>query len=212
MRNDRELNQALLAGAEREQRLLAQELHDTLCQTLAGISLLAKLLHRRLERGGGIKPGETGKIVELLDEAIDHVRAPLRFADFPSDKNDLAASLGDLARIASKKINCSFKASGKLKIKNPQVARVLFRIAKEVIDHLIRDGNATKIAISLNPKTGLAVEVIGKSTDRSAASKRTLREIEFLRRYADAVGLKLSVESIPKGTFHLRCTIPRNSI
>jgi PAS domain-containing protein len=69
------LEREILEISGREQRRIGQDLHDGLCQHLAGIGFMAKVRERRVAAGGTADPVHAAEMVQLIDEAITMTRA-----------------------------------------------------------------------------------------------------------------------------------------
>ena len=70
----RNLEKELLNISDREQGRIGQDLHDDLCQQLAGIGLLSQVLGQNLERKSQRPTERAGQISKHLDDAIAHTR------------------------------------------------------------------------------------------------------------------------------------------
>src|SRR5271165_6687845 len=69
------LNREILEIVDGERQRLGRELHDGLCQSLAGIAALSSALSRSLAASGQPGPAAAaGEIVRLLDETIGEAR------------------------------------------------------------------------------------------------------------------------------------------
>lgn len=69
---DERLSAAELAANQAvnlERRVIAQELHDTICQSLVGISLLVNVLNRRVSKGVPLELND----LDLLGAMVEHV-------------------------------------------------------------------------------------------------------------------------------------------
>jgi signal transduction histidine kinase len=205
--NRRKLNHVLLQAAERESRRMAEELHDTLCQSLAGISLLVKRVQRRIENGRPVDPADLGRIAAHLDEAIDSVRAPIHLEALLAETNGLARVLEELCRAAGRKVPCRFESRGNLQTLRAPV-HVFYRVAREVLGNLLRHKSTREIAVSLEEKNGIMTMNI-RGVSESAP---TLPDADLLRRYADAVGIQLSISRAPTGALYVRCVYPEKKI
>jgi signal transduction histidine kinase len=65
----------ILAVADHEKERVGRELHDGLCQSLAGIAALSSALSRRLAVGAQPGPAAAAnEIVRLLNEAVGEAR------------------------------------------------------------------------------------------------------------------------------------------
>ena len=69
------LEREILEIADHEKQRLGRELHDGLCQSLAGIAALAATLSRSLAASSGPGPAAAAEeIVQLLNEMIGQAR------------------------------------------------------------------------------------------------------------------------------------------
>jgi signal transduction histidine kinase len=193
MRADRKLNALLLDAAIRERQLLAQDLHDTLCQNLVGLSLLVKLLVKRVEAGKPISLEEVNRINAGVEEAIEHSRAPLRAQFVSQTKEGLVKALQELAHLAGRKLECRLALSPGVVIRDERVAQVLYRIAEEAVREATRGPFAKELALSLAEEGDeVRLEVRGDgvfpmSDEREAGDG-------LLKSFADAVGIELVIE------------------
>jgi signal transduction histidine kinase len=94
------LEREVLEIAEREKQRLGRELHDGLCQSLAGIAALSSALSRSLAAGGQPGPAAAAdEIVRLLNEAIGEARDLAHgLSLISSNDSGLVGNLETLAR------------------------------------------------------------------------------------------------------------------
>ena len=111
------LEREILEVSEREKARVGQDLHDGLCQTITGIGLMAKLLHRSLEEENtplATISAEAKNIIDLLDEAKEEARC-LALGMYPVNIEEygLARALENLARDMARRfqITCKFNCS-----------------------------------------------------------------------------------------------------
>ena len=64
-------------AVDQERRRIARRLHDTSCQTLTGIRLMAELLARRLPEGSAMA-GDLAELVTLICRAVDELQSLAR--------------------------------------------------------------------------------------------------------------------------------------
>jgi len=150
------LEREILEIADQEKDRLGRELHDGMCQTLAGIAALSSTLAIRLDRDSdSAASADAREISILLNEAIVETR-------------NLAHSLGPLALHAvgleallqtlALNINDRFSVSCTLACDWP-IGRLhhdaeahLYRIAQEAVNNAMVHGCAQRIEISLGIK------------------------------------------------------------
>lgn len=73
--NRKRLEKAILDVSEREQRRIGKELHDGLCQELAGIAFLVKTMHHQLQAGEEVTEQAAADVAALLQQSVKHARA-----------------------------------------------------------------------------------------------------------------------------------------
>jgi PAS domain S-box-containing protein len=156
----------ILEIPDREQERLGRELHDGLCQTLAGISALSSTLSRKLARLGApasIADGQTAaadaaaEITWLLNEAIGEARDMARgLGAVGLSEGGLETALETLAldiRHLSR-ASCTFACDRPLGRLDREAERHLFRIAQEAVNNAVAHGKAKRIEIRLGAKGG----------------------------------------------------------
>jgi signal transduction histidine kinase len=204
------LDSALLKAAEREQRLVAEELHDTICQSLAGTSLLVKLLLRHVEEGKPIEPAEIARISGYLDDAIEEARTFVDAQALASRPGGLTEALEKLARITGKKIRCGFHADAEIIIDEPRALRVLYQIAREIVRDMLRRARSEAMVLSLcQDEKRITLEIRNETISRPQPE---IEDFRILQRYARAVGMKLVLESRTGGPAIVRCLLPRRGL
>lgn len=153
------LEKEILEISDREQRRIGQDLHDDLCQHLAGIGLMSEVLEQKLE--GKAEQAEAGRIAERVQGAIEQTRMLARGLS-PLDEMDSADLLTALSELASNtteifRVRCRFRGNDTVRVGDAAVSTHLYRIAQEAISNAIRHGGADDIAISLSAEADEAV-------------------------------------------------------
>jgi PAS domain S-box-containing protein len=147
------LEREIVEIADRERESLGRELHDGLCQTLAGISALSTTLARALAARSDLTSAEAAtEITKLLNEAIDEARnmargtGPLGLAQL-----GLVAAFKSLALTVEHqfRVSCTFECDGSFPRLGPESERHLFRLAQEAVRNGVTHGRAEHIEISL---------------------------------------------------------------
>ena len=147
----------VLQFQERERARLGRDLHDGVCQSLAGISLLLGIFADQLARGEGTAgehAAEVRRLQELLGQALFETRAVshgLTPVELDPAGVPFALALEGLARRtdACFGITCTVRCPTGLTL-GGTVAVHLYRIAQEAVGNAQRHGAAARVAIGLS--------------------------------------------------------------
>ncbi len=147
------LKREILEIADREKQRLSRELHDGLCQSLAGVAALTSALSRSLAAGAQPGPAAVAdEIVRLLNEAIGEAR-DIAHGLSPIFLNGagLAGGLETLARSVrhTQRVSCTFASSGRYPRLRHETEAHLMRIAQEAVRNAFAHGRADQIHMCL---------------------------------------------------------------
>ncbi|HEX5392116.1 MAG TPA: MASE1 domain-containing protein [Rhodocyclaceae bacterium] len=146
------LEAELLQADEEQQRKIGMELHDGLGQHLTSIAFFGATLRQRLEEKSLPETEAAQRIVGLINQSIEMVRA-LAQGLYPSSlKSDgLVTALKQLAETTCvlKGISCEVLAVPDIDIDDPLIAINLYRVAQEAVNNAVRHGRAKRVAIGL---------------------------------------------------------------
>ncbi|NLT24268.1 MAG: hypothetical protein GXX82_14605 [Syntrophorhabdus sp.] len=146
------LEREILEISGREQRRIGQDLHDSLCQHLAGIGFMGKVLERKTATGQPIRSEDVAEIVDLLDQAITLTRGfarglnPVRL-----EADGLMMALIELASNVERffGITCTFEYDSPILMSDNAAATHLYRIAQEALNNAIKHGKADSVTIAM---------------------------------------------------------------
>ena len=209
--NREQLQAELLKISEREKQLIAQELHDGLCQHFAGTALMASLLQRRLASRQDPDADQAQQICDLLNVGVDEVRN-LSHGLHPvkPEGEGLLESLTMLAQTVSRlfPIRCSFRCHAAVRVPNQATATHLFRIAQEAINNAMKHGEASRVLITLtNGVKGLVLAIRDNGIGIPVDVPTTGMGMEIMRHRADAIGGTLSVSRGGRSGTVVCCTV-----
>jgi signal transduction histidine kinase len=142
---------------ERERASIGQELHDDICQLLAGLSCMLDVLGRQV---AGVRPDLHSQLDELSSQihggmertrALAHGLVPARLVSMGLEK-----ALSELARqtLVSRQVKVDFSHSKGIPSHSNEQILHLYRIAQEAISNAIRHGGATGIELTLRKASG----------------------------------------------------------
>ena len=151
------LEQEILEISNREQHRIGQDLHDGLCQQLAGIELMCQVLEQKLAAKSKPEAERAGEIARHVREAITHTRSLARgLSPVEFEANGFMSALQELAANVQKlfQVQCRFECPKPVLIQNNAAATNLYRIAQEAINNAIKHGKAGCIVIALQYSDG----------------------------------------------------------
>jgi PAS domain S-box-containing protein len=201
----RVLEEELLNVSSREQQRIGQDLHDSLCQQLAGIEFRNSVLVQQLAKSPKAKT-EAAQIGELIRNATKQARALARgLAPVEIESNGLMAALSRLAANSANlfRIACTFECPQPVLLENRTSGTHLYRIAQEAIGNAVKHGRAKTILIGLIKLDGELVLTV--EDDGTGFAQKTgpiegmgLRIMEYR---AEMIGAMLRIDSVEgKGT------------
>ena len=147
----RGLEEELLSISSREQSRIGQDLHDGLCQQLAGIEFRNSVLVQQLESNPSVQ-AEAAAVGELIREVTREARTLARgLSPVHLEANGLMSALETLTANTAKlfNISCDFACRKPVLMSNNMVATHLYRIAQEAIGNAIKHGQAKSVTVSL---------------------------------------------------------------
>jgi signal transduction histidine kinase len=175
VQTEKEFQLESLRVSEREQNRIGQDLHDDLCQVLAGVSCLMRVIEGRI---AGKVPEEVASFTELNQQIVDamHRTRALTHGLFPG-KIQIADIRGALLELASQirarfKVTINTEFSGRFpRHSRPQIIQI-YRLAQEAMSNSIKHGQATQIDVRLEALSDtmvLSVVDNGSGIDSAAA-------------------------------------------
>jgi PAS domain S-box-containing protein len=207
------LEESILEISAREQRRIAQDLHDGLGQHLTGIAFMSKVLEEKLSDKSLPEAAEAAKIVKMVNEAIDNTRQLARgLHPVAAEPQGLMSALQKWANEVELlfQIRCSFRCDKPVYIHEANAATHLYRIAQEAVNNAIRHGKSKNIIISLTEKSGAATLTIqddGNGFPQTQSSQPGVG-LSIMNYRADMIGGSLKVQSNDGRGISVACMFP----
>ncbi|MCI0744842.1 MAG: PAS domain S-box protein [Verrucomicrobia subdivision 3 bacterium] len=204
------LEQEILEISNREQRRIGQDLHDGLCQELAGIELLAQVLEQDLQKSSKRDAAQAGRIAEHVRRAIAHTRMLARgLSPVELEAHGLMSALHELARHTEElfDISCRFQCPAPVLVRDNDVATHVYRIAQEAINNVIKHGRATRVTISLTAKGASATLRIADNGRgfQNPEPGHTGMGLRIMKYRSNVIGGTLAVEPVNGGGTSVAC-------
>jgi PAS domain S-box-containing protein len=208
----RRLEKEILEISDREQRRIGQDLHDGLCQQLAGIELMSQVLEQKLAPRSRADAARVGEIAGHVRDAISQTRLLARgLSPVTLESEGLMSALQELASNTVKifHIGCRFECSPPVLVHDPTAATHLFRVAQEAVSNAIKHGKATQVLIGLNRQRGRVVLTVsdnGGGFPKIIPTQKGMG-LRIMQSRAGMIGGTLVTENNPAGGARVICSV-----
>ncbi len=209
----KQLEREILEVSGHEQKRIAQELHDGLCQHLAGVTFMSKVQEEKLAVKSLPEAASAKNISDLVNKTVIESRNLARGL-FPVelDGNGLVPGLEQLAGRSQKmySLACSFRCDQPIQVQDKEAATHLYRIAQEGINNAAKHGKARQILISLSmvsDQVTLTIMDDGKGPAEKPGEKSGIGLL-IMKYRAVIIGASLNLRRQPNGWTILTCSLP----
>jgi signal transduction histidine kinase len=159
----KEMERQSIEISEQEQRRIGRDLHDSLGQELTGISMMSKVLAKKLKQKSISEAEEAEEISGHINNALYHIRN-LSKGLYPArlEIEGLANTLQELTEFVQKlyKIKCTFTHKGWSKSIDASVDSHLFYIIREAVNNAVKHAKAKNINIDITARNHKVVIII----------------------------------------------------
>ncbi len=206
------LEQEVLQISEVEQRRIGQDLHDGICQHLAGIEMKSQVLEQNLAKNKAAA-AQAGQIAGHVREVIAQTRSLARgLSPFILESEGLVSALTELAANTEKMflIKCHFKNTAQTFPEEVKVTTHLYRIAQEAVTNAVKHGQAKNIEISLAEqadKLTLTIRDDGRGFAAQPKSDQGMG-LRIMRYRAGMIGANVLFQAAPGRGVTIVCFLP----
>ena len=213
----KQLEREILEVSDREQRRIGHDLHDGLCQHLAGIELMSQVLQKKLAPRSKDGAARAADIARHVREAISQTRSLARgLSPVTLESEGLGSALHEYALTTERifGVRCHFDYDPEVMIPNHAMATHLFRLTQEAVANSLKHGKATEISIHLKSDPGwiyLGISDNGRGfapKENGSSKGMGLRTMRFR---AGMIGGTLTIESNPQGGVVVICSAPNTA-
>ncbi len=212
-RNKRQ-EQEILEIADREKERLGLELHDGLCQSLAGIAALSSTLSKRLATHSDTTAASSAiEITHLLNETIRQARDIAHdLSPIGINTVGLQGSIETLALNTQQWHNtpCILTLESTFPRQHHKVEKHLFRITQEAVSNAVKHGQAAQIEISLSVKGSegiLSIRDNGVGMPENLADKDGMG-LHTMHYRARLIGGRLDIQQLSQCGIAVICIFP----
>ncbi len=205
------LEREILEISNREQRRIGQELHDSLCQHLAGIGFMSKVLENKISSKVPVEPGDAREIVNLIDQAITLTKGYARGLNpIQLEAEGLMIALSKLAENVHRLfgVTCTFICATPIYIHDNEMSANLYRIVQEALNNAIKHGKAGTVIITLErqgPIIHLSVADNGVGIGKTKRAGKGMG-LNIMRYRASMFGASLDIRSPENGGTEILCS------
>jgi PAS domain S-box-containing protein len=206
----KQLEKEILEISSREQRRIGHDLHDGVCQQLAGVAYRIDILADQLQEKNLAESSEAERVGVLINEAITQTRGMARGL-FPVqlEENGLIWALEDLAANTSDlfRVKCDFVCKKPFPALEKDAVLHLYYIVREAVLNAAKHGKAAQIIISLardGDRLVLTIQDDGSGFEL-AGGNYTGMGIRIMRYRARVIGATLDLKSRPGQGTQVTC-------
>jgi two-component system NarL family sensor kinase len=205
-------------GALEERNRLAREIHDTLAQSLAGITLQLESAEALLDAGSDpqrVQRAVSQALIQARLSLEDARRSVLDLRAAPLESRSLAQALEILAQNGSIRGGkaIEYRLTGKERSLPARVEEGLYRICQEAVSNITRHAGAAYASLQLEfhpEEVKITVEDHGRGFDPENLPPGHYGLVGISER-ARLMGGALSIQSSPDEGTHIEVTIPISS-
>jgi PAS domain S-box-containing protein len=205
------LEEEILDIGDRERRRIGQDIHDGLCQHLAGTAFAAKALEQTLATSDSSRVADVREIARLINEAITEARHIARgLSPVELEPQGLMTALEQLVAYATSAfgVDCTFSCRQAVPLRDNAAAAHLYRIAQEAVNNAIKHARPKHIWVALtsaNGRVNLTVEDDGAGIAEVPESKGMGLQIMAYR--ARMMGGLLDIQRQEGGGTIVTCSV-----
>lgn len=211
-----ELERELIKISEREHRRIGQDLHDGICQELAGIRFSLEAITKRMSSNSPYKP-TLSNLTDAVARAIQHTRLLSRgLAPLDLERGNLCHALREFAENSAElfQIECHYDFHGEHhKTFEMEQATNLFRIAQEALQNAMKHAEADRVNIRLDLSSNLGELSItdngkGLPLHNDGEAKPSGMGLKIMNQRANMINGQLRFERPEFGGTRIVCTFP----
>ncbi|REJ82684.1 MAG: GAF domain-containing protein [Planctomycetota bacterium] len=205
------MKEEIAEASAHENRVIGQELHDTVKQEIVGVGMLAEQLAAELKRTESPGAEIAERIVSLLRETSTHVRQVSHtLMPVEVQPDDLGNALAMLARNTQQlhQVSCRIEGPACVVLESASIASHVYRIAREAVQNAVRHGGANEILLRLTDGDNLLLEVIDNGCGFGNTDKANGMGLRIIRYRANLIGAKVTIESAPGRGTTVACSVP----
>ena len=196
-----------------ERNLLAQELHDSIAQSLAFLNIQVQLLDEDLRQDKIAEAQKSlAQIREGVQESYDDVRELLVHFRTHIGSTDLATAIDTaLEKFEGQTgITTVFNCQGSAPVLQPEHVLQIMHIVQESLSNVRKHAKASQVQVTLDCTTPCKIEIddngVGFDVTHDAGDSHV--GLRIMRERAHRIGAELSFNSVQNKGTHIRVILP----
>lgn len=203
VRRRRDLEHQVQEISDQTMRRIGQDLHDDLCQHLAGVAMLATVVRRNLPEAAADAGPSLDRIGALLQDSIIRARQIARGLYPPGlEERGLADAIEELvvtARATSSAL-IFFETEGDCRGGSPDRRLQMFRIVQEALANALKHSGSDVVRVQLSRKSGsITASVTDFGPGLTSEAPNEGLGLGIMKHRAEAAGLELGFEPLEPG-------------
>lgn len=213
-KSKKETMNALVKGQEEERKRMAKDLHDSLGQSVTGISLMLDLLQKQKKPN----PKIINQAIKLINQITKEYRAITQALHPPFIEHGIIHALKQLCNNTESTFNIETSFNCKGIVESEQVLQgtevELYRITQELLNNAIKHGSATQIKVELSKQKNdiqLTVDDNGIGFETKALSNSNFKKgigLKNLETRASLLNATYGIQSEPNKGTSIKLVIP----
>lgn len=215
------LEREVVDVSNRTMERIGQDLHDDLCQHLAGIAMLSSVVEGSLTGKNAPEVDSVRRIGELLEGSITRAKQIARgLTPTGLESHGLPAAIESLVETTRKnyQIEIDFRASPSFSLSDTDRALQVYRIVQEALSNAVKHSGSDRIVVTLsneerrrNGRTDADVELVAEVRDTgegiTGGNGDDGMGLRIMRYRAEKAGVKLEILPGDPGT-RVICRVP----
>jgi len=214
MAGRRQLERELLSVSNQIMSKIGQDIHDHLCQDIAGLGLMAAILEGRLRRSGDESAAESAATIARAAGETAALAKGIARGLYPAELEARGIVSAVESLVQSSRERCSaalrLEATKGFRVRDSEKALHIYRIIQEALGNAVKHSMATEIRVGLYmDRETVTVEVSDDGVGIPAeADGDGGMGLQILKYRASVIGGELRIRSKERGTI-VSCRVPR---
>ncbi len=213
------LEQEVVEISNRTMQRIGQDIHDDLCQHLAGIAMLGSVVRAALSTDSQPLASSVDRINDLLADSIVRAKQIARgLVPTGLEARGLAAAVEALVESArrSYRVSIDFRASPEFLLPDTERALQVYRIVQEALSNALKHSGSERVEVQLYNEAVASRRsrpvLVAEVTDFGAGLPQVIPEegmgLRIMRYRAEKAQAELRIERLDPGT-RISCRLER---